>query len=205
MELVKSEIEHREPIAVGFFVLQYAKLRMLKRYHSFKKFSDTDKYEEPEMDTDSLHLDLSENNLGDVILPEKRAEWDQLRSKVALIFLLRMQPTIFSPELDVMPTRNMIRESRDFLKKSLDVQKCCACVATPPVATIERVTCTNIAAGDSIKELWKTVEMDPCQSIAKCYRKQSTLLQPIEDFERFSIVLLRMNKQRKGYLTFIQK
>ena len=46
-----------------------------------QKFSDTDKYEELEMDTDSLYLALSEENLEDVILPEKRTEWDQLRSK----------------------------------------------------------------------------------------------------------------------------
>ena len=35
-------------------------------------------------------------------------------------------------------------------------------------ATIERVTCTNSVASDSRKELWKTVEIDQCQSIAKC-------------------------------------
>ena len=29
VELVKAEIEHREPISVGFFILQYAKLRIL--------------------------------------------------------------------------------------------------------------------------------------------------------------------------------
>ena len=47
VELVKSEIEHREPIIVGFFTLQYAKLRMLKLYYNFfKKFCDTDKNEE---------------------------------------------------------------------------------------------------------------------------------------------------------------
>ena len=33
------------------------------------------------MDTDSLYLALSEENLEDVILPKKRAEWDQLRSQ----------------------------------------------------------------------------------------------------------------------------
>ena len=82
VELVKAEIEHREPIIVGFFILQYAKLRMLALYYNFfKKFCDTDKYEELEMDTDSLYLALSEENLEDVIVPEKRAEWDQLRSK----------------------------------------------------------------------------------------------------------------------------
>ena len=39
VELVKSEIEHREPIIVGFFILQYVKLRMLELYYIFlKKF-----------------------------------------------------------------------------------------------------------------------------------------------------------------------
>ena len=56
VELVKSEFEHREPINVGFFIFQYAKLRMLElHYIFFKKFCDTDKYEELEMDTDSLY------------------------------------------------------------------------------------------------------------------------------------------------------
>ena len=32
MELVKSTIEHRDPIIVGFFILKYAKLRMLEPY-----------------------------------------------------------------------------------------------------------------------------------------------------------------------------
>ena len=53
VELVKPEIEHREPINVGFFILQYSKLRRLELYYNFiKKFCDTDKYEELEMDTD---------------------------------------------------------------------------------------------------------------------------------------------------------
>ena len=62
--------------------LQYAKLRRLELYYNFfNKFCDIDKYEELEMDTDSLYLDLSEEKLKDVYLPEKRAEWDQLRSQ----------------------------------------------------------------------------------------------------------------------------
>ena len=55
---------------------------MLELYYNFfKKFCDTEKYEENEMDTDLLHLAISEESLEDVILPKKRAEWDQLRSK----------------------------------------------------------------------------------------------------------------------------
>ena len=153
VELVKQEIEHREPIIVGFFILQYAKLRMLELYYSFfKNFCDTDKYEELKMNTDSLYLALSEENLEDVILTEKRAEWDQIRSKDCTDNFTANATDKFSPEFAVMPTRNMIRESRDYLKKSLDV-KCCACVAKPIVATIKRATNTNSVARDSIKEL----------------------------------------------------
>ena len=55
VEFVNSEIEHREPIIVGFFILQYAKLRMLEFYYNLcKNFCDTDKHEGLEMDTDSL-------------------------------------------------------------------------------------------------------------------------------------------------------
>ena len=57
VELVISKIEHREPIKVGFFILQYAKLRMLELYYKFSdRFCEADKFEELEMDTDSLYL-----------------------------------------------------------------------------------------------------------------------------------------------------
>ena len=47
VELVKPEIEPKEPIIVGFFILQYAKKRMLELFYSlFKKFCEADKYEE---------------------------------------------------------------------------------------------------------------------------------------------------------------
>ena len=61
VELAKAEIEHREPIIVGFFILQYAELRMLELYYNFfDRFCEVNKFEELEMDTDSLYLALSE-------------------------------------------------------------------------------------------------------------------------------------------------
>ena len=74
VELLKSTIEYREPIIVGFFfILQYAKLRMLELYYNFfDKFCDVNNFEELEMDTDSLYLALAEENLYDCIEPEKR-------------------------------------------------------------------------------------------------------------------------------------
>ena len=68
VELIKSEFEHREPIIVGFFILQNAKLRMLELYYDF---CATDKYEELKNDTDSSSLALSDESLEDVILPKK--------------------------------------------------------------------------------------------------------------------------------------
>ena len=53
VELAKAEIEHRETIIVGFFILQYAKFRMLELYYTFfERFCDVNRFEELEMDTD---------------------------------------------------------------------------------------------------------------------------------------------------------
>ena len=81
VEVAKAEIEHKEPIIVGFFILQYTKLRMLKlSYNFFTRFCDVNKFEALEMDTDSLYLALAGKKLEDCIRPEMRAEWQRLRS-----------------------------------------------------------------------------------------------------------------------------
>ena len=80
VELLKSTIEHREPIIAGFFILQYAKLRMLElHYNIFDTFCDVNKFEELEMDTDSLYLALAEENLYDCIKLDKRIAWEKMR------------------------------------------------------------------------------------------------------------------------------
>ena len=82
VELAKAEIEHTEPIIVGFFILQYAKLRMLELYYNFlERFSDVNKFEELEMDTDSLYLALSERELYDCIREESKAEWELMTTE----------------------------------------------------------------------------------------------------------------------------
>ena len=81
VELAKAQIQHKEPIIVGFFILQYAKLRMLELYHNFfTRFCDLNKFKELEMDADSLYLALAEAELEVFIRPEMRAEWQRLRS-----------------------------------------------------------------------------------------------------------------------------
>ena len=81
IKLAKAQIEHKEPIIVGFFILQYARLRMLELYYIFcTKFCVVNKIEELEMDTVSLYFALAEKELEDCIRPERRAEWQRLRS-----------------------------------------------------------------------------------------------------------------------------
>ena len=80
--LVKAQVEHKEPINVGFFNLQYAKMLKLELYYSFcTKFCDVNKLEEMEMDTDSLCIALAEKELGDCIRPKMTTEGQRLRSK----------------------------------------------------------------------------------------------------------------------------
>ena len=82
VDLARAQIEHKEPFIVGFFILQYAKLRMLELYYNFfTKFCNVNKFEELEMDTDLQNLALAEKELEDCIRPEKRAAWQRLRSK----------------------------------------------------------------------------------------------------------------------------
>ena len=82
VEMAKAEIAHREPILVGFFILQYAKLRMLELYYNFfERFCDVNKFAELEIDTDFFYLDLSEKELYDCIQEETKAEWSLLRTE----------------------------------------------------------------------------------------------------------------------------
>ena len=80
VELAKTQMEHKEPIIVEFFTLQYAKLRLLQLYYNFfSKFWDVTKFEVLEMDTDSLYLAPAEKELEDCMKPEMRAERQRLR------------------------------------------------------------------------------------------------------------------------------
>ena len=132
VEHVKSEIEHREPIFVGLFILQYAKLRMLELYYNFfKKFCDTEKYEELEMDTDSLYLALSEENLKDIILPEKRNEWEAIRSRYCTdSFTANATGNVFPRTCCTAHEKHDKREPRLFDEEFRSSEMLCLCSKT---------------------------------------------------------------------------
>ena len=82
VELAKAEIEHSEPIIVGFFILQYAKFRMLELYYNFfDRCCYVNNFEELKMDTDSLYSALSEKELYDCVREESKAKWELKRTE----------------------------------------------------------------------------------------------------------------------------
>ena len=82
VELAKAQIEHKEPIIVGFFILQYAKLRILELYYNFfERFCYVNKFEELEMDNESLYLALSEKELYHYTREETKTEWELKRTE----------------------------------------------------------------------------------------------------------------------------
>ena len=75
VELAKQKIENREPIIIGFFIVQYSKPRLLELYYNlFDRFCDVNKFEESEMYRNSLYLALAHENLCDCIRPAKKQE-----------------------------------------------------------------------------------------------------------------------------------
>lgn len=82
IDMNKKMIKYDLPLHIGFFVYNYAKLRMLEFYYDFlDKYVDRKDFQYVEMDTDSAYLALSAPNLEAVIKKERRQDfyenWDK--------------------------------------------------------------------------------------------------------------------------------
>ncbi|XP_071793479.1 uncharacterized protein [Asterias amurensis] len=76
VDMTKKVIRLNLPLQVGFFVYQYAKLRMLEFYFDFLvKFVHPHDFQMCEMDTDSAYLAISGENLDDVIKPDMKHQY----------------------------------------------------------------------------------------------------------------------------------
>ena len=77
VDMAKRKIRLDLPIQLGYFILQYAKLRMLEFYYDFMDcYVDRSDFEYCEMDTDSAYMAISGSSLEDIIKPEMKAEYD---------------------------------------------------------------------------------------------------------------------------------
>ena len=77
VELINAQIEQKEPIIVGLFILIYARLRLVKLYYNFwNKCFDVNKLEQTGKETNSLSLALAKMELENCIPPKMKIEWE---------------------------------------------------------------------------------------------------------------------------------
>ena len=73
VEKSKEKLDLNLPIQIGYFILQYAKLRMLQFYYDYiDVYVDRSDFQYCEMDTDSAYMALSGPDLASVIKPEMK-------------------------------------------------------------------------------------------------------------------------------------
>lgn len=69
--MAKNKIFWQLPLQIGYFVYQYAKLRMLQFYYDcIDKYVDRSDFQLCEMDTDSLYMALSAPRFDETVRPE---------------------------------------------------------------------------------------------------------------------------------------
>ena len=72
----KKTVTYALPVHVGFFVLQYAKMRMLQCYYDLiNRYLERPLFQDCEMDTDSAYLALAGESVDDLMTPELREHY----------------------------------------------------------------------------------------------------------------------------------
>ena len=78
----KARVTYDLPLHIGFFVYQYAKLRMLQFYYDFiDRYVERPLYQYCEMDTDSAYIALAGDSIDDLVAPEHREHYFRNRSQ----------------------------------------------------------------------------------------------------------------------------
>jgi len=94
----KKKLKMNLPIQIGFFVYNYAKLRMLKFYYDFiDHFLDRADFELLEMDTDSLYMALAGDSVEELVKPERKEEYEAVKSIWFPEIRQKTPPTISGP------------------------------------------------------------------------------------------------------------
>ena len=165
VELAKAHIEHKESIIVGFFILQYAKLRMLELYYNFfSKFCDVNKFEELEMDTDLLYLALAEKELEDCTRPEMKAEWQRLRSDDCVDNFTADAVANFFPRTCCVKHKQHDKREPGLFKKNSDVRRCYVYVVRHTAMTSPLIN-FKLTVNVSTNAYWNRAATDHWKSI----------------------------------------
>ena len=82
IEMNKKTVTYNLPVNVGFFVLQYAKIRMLQLYYDFiNRCLERPLLQYFEMDTNSVYFSLAGESVDDLVTPELREHYFRHRSE----------------------------------------------------------------------------------------------------------------------------
>lgn len=78
VEKSKEQLNINLPVQIGYFILQYAKLRMLQFYFDFLDvYVDRNDFAYLEMDTDSAYMALAGPDLASVVKPHMRTDYER--------------------------------------------------------------------------------------------------------------------------------
>ena len=78
IEKFKSKIKQNLPIHIGVAVYNLAKLKMLQFVYDFLyKYFDREKLQLIQMDTDSMYLALTEDNIEKILKPEMKEQYEK--------------------------------------------------------------------------------------------------------------------------------
>ena len=76
IEMNKSVVKYTLPLHIGFFVYQYAKLRMLQFYYDFvDRYVERPLFQYCEMDTDSAYIALAGESIDGLVKADRRAHY----------------------------------------------------------------------------------------------------------------------------------
>ena len=82
IEMNKSVVKYTLPLHIGFFVYQYAKLRMLQFYYDFvDRYVERPLFQYCEMDTDSAYIALAGESIDGLVKADRRAHYFRHRSQ----------------------------------------------------------------------------------------------------------------------------
>ena len=82
IEMNKSVVKYTLPLHIGFFVYQYAKLRMLQFYYDFvDRYVERPLFQYCEMDTDSAYIALAGESIDGLVRADRRAHYFRNRSQ----------------------------------------------------------------------------------------------------------------------------
>ena len=176
-------------------------LRKLETYYIlWTTFCDTGKYEQMEMDTDSLYSEPTEKELYDWIGNENMQECETLRSKDWLFCSLQtFCRNGFQPRA-VLNTQNLMEESLDCPSKELDALKCCVCLAKHIFVTTPPATSVKLAGRNWKTNIWRQWRWPHGKISKRFWTKQKV---PIVSFAQRALAWKSTNRQRKHSFIFI--